>query len=82
MRLAMRQAKRIRQLVRIVERQSGRIMVLERRLRESEAREGRCDEQLLAENTALRARVAVLADLADPDARRLAAAVLKTIERL
>lgn len=82
MRLALRQAKRIRQLVRIVERQSGRIRLLERDLRESRAREGYCDADLRAENEALRARVAVLADLADPDARRLAAAVLKTIERL
>lgn len=37
---------------------------------------------LEAENEALHARAAVLADLADPQARALAAAVLKTIERL
>lgn len=33
-------------------------------------------------NAALRARVAVLADLADPKARSMAASVLKTIEEL
>lgn len=34
------------------------------------------------ENVTLRARVAVLADLADPAARSMAAAVLRTIEEL
>jgi hypothetical protein len=39
-------------------------------------------EEKEAENEVLRARVAVLADLADPAARSMAASVLKTIEGL
>ncbi len=38
--------------------------------------------RLAEQNAGLRARVAVLADLADPKARSMAASVLKTIEEL